>query len=86
MTARSLEVDRIRDSFSTVLEGNIRMNALKAKQEARLQALKGGLSRPELASQAWPSRMQYSDGSHHLDVSLWYHCGTYWYELVCLFW
>lgn len=49
--ARAGEVDRIRQSYSTVLEGNIRMKALQAKQEATLQALKGGLLRRELASQ-----------------------------------
>ena len=49
--AHAREVDRIRQSYSTVLEGNIRMKALQAKQEATLQALKGGLLRRELASQ-----------------------------------
>ena len=49
--ARASEVDRIRQSYSTVLEGNIRMKALQAKQEATLQALKGGLLRRELSSQ-----------------------------------
>ena len=51
VAARAGEVDRIRQSYNTVLEGNIRMKALQAKQDATLHALKGGLSRPELASQ-----------------------------------
>lgn len=54
--AKALEVDRIRQSYSTVLEGFIRMNALQAKQEATLQALKGGLVRRELSSQVKASR------------------------------
>lgn len=72
---RASEMDRIRHSYATVLEGNIRMKALQAKQDATLQALKGSLSRPELASQVnlylFLALSIFTGGSNVCDFLFW---------------
>ena len=63
--AKALEIERMRLAYGSSLEGNVRMLALQAKQEKTLQALQGGLTRPELSSQVRARRQtvqKTSDG------------------------
>lgn len=52
ITARAIEIERLRSAYQSSLLGKVRMAAKQAKQEKSLQALQGALTRPELSSQA----------------------------------
>ena len=51
VAARALELERLRLAYGHALETNARTRALQGKHEKALEALRGGLTRPELTSQ-----------------------------------